>query len=148
MDQREEEKIQFQNRCIRELNYFYRSVASGFQLSESAFWILYALSDSHKEYSQQSFCDEWFLPKQTVNSSIKCLIKKNLIYLEHARSPCVKRKKVIRLTPAGKLFIEEKVESFKKAEREAFSNMAEQEQDTFIRLIQKQIHNLRETLKL
>lgn len=148
MEQREEEKVQFQNRCIRELNYLYRSVASGFQLSESAFWILYALADPHKEYTQQLFCDEWFLPKQTVNSSIKCLIKKNLIYLEHARLPCVKKKKVIRLTPAGKLFIEEKVESFRKVEREAFSNMTQQEQDMYIWLIQKQIYNLQELLNL
>ncbi len=148
MDQRQKERIQFQNRCIRELNYFYRSVASSFQLSESAFWILYALSDSHKEYSQQSFCDEWFLPKQTVNSSIKCLIKKNLIYLEHVRSPCAKRKKVIRLTPAGKLFVEEKVKNFRKVEWEAYSNLTEQEQNTLIRLMQKQIDNLQELLNL
>lgn len=148
MDQRWEEKLQLQNHCIKELNCLYRNVALSFRLSESAFWILYALSDPHKEYSQQSLCNEWFLPKQTVNSSIKCLLKKNLVYLEHVCFPCVKRQKVIHLTPEGKSFIDEKIENFKKAEWKAFSNLTEQEQDTFISLIQKQIYNLKKATNL
>ena len=148
MNQRWEEKLQLHNHCIRELNCLYRNAALGFRLSESEFWILYALSNPYKEYSQQSLCNEWFLPKQTVNSSIKCLLKKNLVYLEHVCFPHVKRQKVIHLTPEGKSFIAEKIENFKMAEWEAFSHLTEQEQDTFISLIQKQTYNLKKATNL
>lgn len=148
MDQWREEKLQLQNHCIRELNCLYRNAALSFRLSESEFWILYALSNPHKEYSQQSLCKEWFLPKQTVNSSIKCLLEKNLVCLEHVCFPCVKRQKVIHLTPEGKSFTAEKIENFKMAEWEAFSHMTKQEQDTFISLIQKQTYNLKKATNL
>ena len=33
------------------------------QIKESEFWILYALMDTSREYSQQDLCNAWYFPK-------------------------------------------------------------------------------------
>lgn len=48
------------------------------QIKESEFWILYALMDTSREYSQQDLCNAWYFPKQTTNSTISSLQKKGL----------------------------------------------------------------------
>ena len=44
----------------------YRGAASELGLSENAFWVLYILSDTERQYTQQALCSEWRFSKQTV----------------------------------------------------------------------------------
>lgn len=132
----------------RKLGSIYTEAALSFGISESAFWLLYAVSDSEKEYSQQKICDEWAIPKQTLNSSVKCLIKRNLIALDQARSPNDRKQKIIRLTSDGELFVSRNIQKFKEKEQQVLSELTEHEQDDYISLMQKHISCFQEMTNL
>lgn len=107
MEQTLEESIYLLNRSMRELSRIYGKMASKLGLSESAFWILYALSDPHREYTQTMLSEEWSIPKQTVHSSMEYLVEKDLAYLESIRLSNYHRGQMIHLTSLGKMFVED-----------------------------------------
>lgn len=57
--------IEQENRQYNETNALYHAAAVQFGLSDTAFWILYALYSSASPITQVQMCAEWCLPKQT-----------------------------------------------------------------------------------
>lgn len=109
------------NRQSKEVDSIYYNIASCLSLSENAFWVLYILSDSERDYSQQDICDEWLFSKQTVNSTVKGLTAKRYVYFEQRSHS--KRKKVLKLTKAGAAFVQENMMAVRQAEINALSRM-------------------------
>lgn len=70
------------NQQFKELTAIYHRAASQHDISDNEFWVWYALFALDGEQSQQSICEMWSLPKQTVNSVVSGMIKKGLVYLE------------------------------------------------------------------
>lgn len=124
----------------REAIYHDAAVKCG--LSDSVFWIFYALCEAEREYTQNDLCNEWFCPKQTVNSAISTLVKNGYVYLEVV--PGTRNRKIIRLTEAGKQFSQQNVQAFIESERRAFSRLTEQERQTYLALEDKHLSLLRE----
>ena len=56
--------IEQENRQYNETNALYHAAAVQFGLSDTAFWILYALYSSAAPLTQVQMCAEWCLPKQ------------------------------------------------------------------------------------
>ena len=65
--------------------------------------VLYTVFNNGK-CTQKCICDEWFLPKQTVNSVCKNMIKTVIIIME--QNPMDKRETLISLTPKGRSIAE------------------------------------------
>lgn len=128
----------------KELSSLYRHIAVKFGISDSEFWVLYALMVSEGEYTQQKISRLWYLPKQTVNSVIANLTKKGYVYLETV--PGARNRKIIRLTEAGKEFSEKNVLNTYKAEQRAIAKMSEDERETCIKIFGKYIDLLREEI--
>lgn len=63
--------------------------------------ILYSLY-THEKCTQKQICDEWSLPKQTVNTICKTLMQKELIQFIHHTGD--KREKWLSLTTAGEKY--------------------------------------------
>jgi len=137
-------QLEILNQQEKELTSIYRHAAIKYGISDSEFWVWYALLVMGGEYSQQNICDMWSLPKQTVNSVIANLTKKGYVFLETV--PGTRNRKIIRLTEAGKKFGEEKVMHIYEAEQRAIAKMTEQERQTYIELLGKYITLLREEI--
>ena len=76
--------IEQENRQYNETNALYHAAAVQFGLSDTAFWILYALYSSAVPLTQVQMCAEWCLPKQTLNSAVRSMVEQGLLVLTPA----------------------------------------------------------------
>ena len=71
--------------------------------SATLLWILYALNDG-REHSQHEICQSWDLPKSTVNTIMKDLVKKGFVTLVPIKGK--RREMLALLTDSGKAYAE------------------------------------------
>lgn len=132
------------NQQIKELAGIYHSVSDKFGISDSEFWVWYTLLIFEDEYSQLDICNMWTLPKQTVNSVVSNLVKRGFLFLENV--PPSGKKKIIRLTDAGRLYGENIISTVYSAEQRAIARMEEDERTTCTILLNKYIRFLTEEI--
>lgn len=133
------------NQKIKDLTFVYNQIASSVGISENEFWIWYALLVMEEEYTQQDICELWSLPKQTINSVITNLRKKELVYLE--KIPGTKNRKIIRLTEKGVRFGEKVILPLYQAEQRTLNHMSEEERQQYIFLLSKYVSLLKEEVQ-
>lgn len=104
-------------------------------------WVWYALLVLGGEYSQQDICDLWSLPKQTVNSIVSNLAKKEFVSLEAV--PGTRNRKIIQLTDAGKSYGASIVMPVYQAEIHVLEQLPDQELQTYITMLGKYISLLK-----
>lgn len=134
--------IEQENRQYNETNALYHAAAVQFGLSDTAFWILYALYSSTAPLTQVQMCAEWCLPKQTLNSAVRSMVEQGLLVLTPA--PGGKRAKNLNLTEAGRTVAEKTIAQVVCAEENAMRRMGLERirQDLAIR--QEYLQKLRE----
>ena len=110
----------------------YYEFARGCGLSETAYWILYAIEVSGGHVAQGVIAEEFSYSKQTVNSALKALEAKGLVELAFAEGS--RRSKVVSLTPAGRAFSDERIVPAIEAEDRAFASLTPRERAEFLRL--------------
>ena len=130
------------NRIDKELDDLYHEVALKMGISDSAFSIFYILHELGDGCLQKDICYEIFANKQTVHSSIRKLEQGGYLYLKQGRG----RDKHIFLTEAGKQFVQTHIVPVVQKENDAFMNLAPEEQNELLRLVQKYIKSLKEKL--
>jgi len=69
-------------RRINELSGIYRNAAARTGLSVNEFWIWYTLMGEDREYTQQEICGICGLPKQTVNTIVRGMVRQKQGTLE------------------------------------------------------------------
>ena len=137
----EKQDWQEYNRRVKEWDGIYHQAGQRCGLSDAAYWLLYTLCDEEQEMSQNDFCKQWFLSKQTVNSAISTLKKEGyitLVTVSHSR------RKLIRLTKEGENFCQEKVKPFLDADRASLSGLSPEERNQMLSLMQKQLSLFKE----
>lgn len=92
----EESYIRRMAQCITRMDGQYYDYARRSLASENEVYVLYTLSDGG-EYSQKTICDEWHIPKTTVNAVVAKM--KSDGYVEGAGAEG--REKLLKLTPKG-----------------------------------------------
>ena len=120
------------NSIIQETNEIYRGAARRLGLSESTFWILYALRTSAIPMTQSGLRSALCLPKQTVNSALKSLERSGFIELD---GPGGVKGKAVLLTEAGRRLTEDTAGRVVRAEVEAFSKLGSEERHAFLGLM-------------
>ena len=128
------------NSMLKEWDDIYHQAAQRCGLSNAAYWLLYTLCDEEQELSQNDFCKQWFLSKQTVNSAIAALKKEGYITLDTVSHS---RRKIIRLTKEGEAFCQEKVKPFLDADRASLSGLSPEGRSLMLSLMQKQLSLLK-----
>ena len=78
----------------------YDQWAKAHSLTYSELLILYTLWESDRAVTQRDLCQEWHLPKQTVNSLLHALAKREIVVFKESSQD--HRRKEILLTQAGK----------------------------------------------
>ena len=116
----------------KQFDALYRNAGAFFGLPDCAMWILYFLSSSEQELSQQDLTEKMMFPKQTINSAVTGLTKKGLIEL--SMIPGTRNRKKITLTAIGKEFAEKTVARMYKAECRAVEQMGFARMTTYMEL--------------
>lgn len=110
----------------------YYEFARGCGLSETAYWILYAVEVSGGSVPQAVIVEEFSYSKQTVNSSLKSLEARGLVRLSFVEGS--RKAKVVSFTDEGRAFSEERIVPAIAAEDRAFSSLSPDERAEFLRL--------------
>ena len=136
-----EEQLQELKKLYKESDHIFNNLASRLGMTNSMFWILYAISHSEEPLTQNDLCNDYFFPVQTVNSTVTNLLKKELIRLEFI--PGTRNKKKIILTDKGKKFVDETINKTDEIEEKAFLMFTEEERDLYISLFKRHIAYLK-----
>ena len=136
-----EEQLQELKKLYKESDHIFNNLASRLGMTNSMFWILYAISHSEEPLTQNDLCNDYFFPVQTVNSTVTNLLKKELIRLEFI--PGTRNRKKIILTDKGKKFVDETINKTDEIEEKAFLMFTEEERDLYISLFQRHIAYLK-----
>ena len=129
------------NHIFKDTDEVYHRLAGAFGLSNCAFWILYLLRETSREYTQAGICEVLQLPRQTVNSALKKL--QSLGYIRMESDGKNQKNKLLRLTSEGIHFASETVDLVFAAEQNTLNQFSAQERKTFIEINQKYCQGMR-----
>ncbi len=133
------------NQVHKEMDIVYHNYAKDSGLSDTAFWILYSVSEHNGSFTQRELCNDWSFTPQTVNSALKDLEKRNIITLESV--PGNRKNKWIKLTEEGKALVNLSVIPLMQAEWDSFTALTEDERNLLLSTTQKHISILRDRIR-
>ena len=111
-------------------------------MSDCMIWILYILREDDRSVTQSDICNMMYMPKQTVNSSLKKMEAEGYIELLNIND---KRSKQVCLTEKGVDLANNTVDIIISKENNALSKMDKEEQALFINLFKKYKDLLKES---
>ncbi len=117
------------------LNDLYHSYAARWNLSDTAFWILYIAFVQGDGCTQKEICQAWSYTRQTVNTALKSLERRGCITLVPV--PGNQKSKAIRFTEAGRQLAQRIIPPLLQAECSSFGQMSGQEREALVALSQK-----------
>ncbi len=123
------------NQLIKQQEEVYHRCAKQAGITDTQFWVLYALCEADHAICQNSFCENWCYSKQTVNTAVASLEKAGLLYMTYAEGS--RKKKDIMLTQAGEAFCKKHVRTLLHAEEDALMALESEERETFFALSEK-----------
>ena len=129
------------SRQEKQFDALYRNAGAMFGLPDCAMWVLYFLSATEDELSQQDLIEKMMFPKQTINSAVVTLAKKGL--LELSPIPGTRNKKKLELTEAGKNLADNTVARIRKAECRAVEEMGTDRMGLFAELYKEFFEHLK-----
>lgn len=138
------EEVKRFNYLISEIDALYHEASVGFGFSDSAMQILYTLCVCGDRCPLSDVTKLSGVSKQTINSSIRVLEKKEILYLEFQNG----KNKLVCLTDKGKDMVNEKVLPLVSIENQIFDEWNEEESEEFFRLLQKYQNDLKRKLSL
>lgn len=101
--------------------------------------ILYTIAELGDGCSQKEICEQVYVSKQTINSSIRKLEKEDTIRLEKGDRG---RELHIRLTETGKKILQDKIYPVMEAENRAFIYMSAKDRAEFLRLSRLYVNSM------
>lgn len=140
MRYQQDEDLREYNILFREMDELYHELAAGMGLSDSAFFILYAIAEIGDGCLQKDISDRYFLSKKTIHSSIQNLKLKGYLTLEQGKG----RNRHIHLTEAGERLMNDKILPVMEMESQALADMSQEERSQMLSLMRKYIQLFRE----
>ena len=129
------------NRIYNETNQLYHRLARACGLSDCAFWLLYTLREEEGPLTQTQLSEILCLPRQTVNSALKRLVKEGCLRLE-AVDGNLKNKQVM-LTDRGEELLRSSVDLVFRLEENASARLTEKERTALLSLGKKLMNAFR-----
>lgn len=130
------------NQINKEADIIYHNFAKSYGLSDMAFWILYSMAETDGSFTQRDFCRDWFFAPQTVNSALKDLEKRDIIYLQTL--PDNRKNKWIKLTEKGEAFMESTIVPLIRTECDSFEALSKEECELMLTATRKYVSALKE----
>ncbi len=111
------------NALYMEQDDLYSAYAAHFGLSDTAFWILYAICEGSEVRTQNSLAALFHIPPQSINSAAATLIQQGYVRLEQL--PGARSGKALHLTEAGQVFCARVILPFFTIEEQALGALGE-----------------------
>lgn len=128
------------NKLIKKQEEIYHGFAKKAGLTDTQFWVLYALCEADTALCQNTFCENWCYSKQTVNTAVATLEKSGLLSLTYAKGS--HKKKDITLTAAGEAFCDLHIRNLLQAEDAALMELSMEERESFFEIFGKMLSYL------
>ena len=103
------------NRCMNRIDGLYYMASRKLGVKDNTLLLFYVLNDG-KVHSQKEICEEWLIPRTTINTVVKEAVNKGHVRLEHSDHT---REKTIMLTEAGKTYADRLLQKVFAAEEQA-----------------------------
>lgn len=126
-----------------ELDSLYHHASLKLGLTDSASIVLYTIYDNGEDCLLSDIYKQSGVSKQTVNSAIRGLEKKHIIYLKQLSG----RAKKVVLTDTGKEYVQKTTARLFDAEAAAFASWTEEEINAHIGFMEKYIYSFREQVE-
>ncbi len=140
-----EQQLQILNRLYKESDHIYSRLAAKLGMTDTTFWVLYAIAHSEEPMTQNDLCNDFFFPVQTINSAINNLRKNGLLELQVI--PGTRNRKAIILTEKGKIFVTDTINKADEIEKKAFLHFNEEERELYLSLFRRHIDYLKDEEK-
>lgn len=137
------DKIHRINYLNAELDALYHHASLKLGLTDSASIVLYTIYDNGEDCLLSDIYKQSGVSKQTVNSAIRNLEKKHIIYLEQYSG----RAKKVVLTDAGKKYVKKTIARLFDSEAAAFATWTEEEINAHIGFMEKFILSFHEQVE-
>ena len=131
------------DRLYRKTDRLYYDMAHTCGLSESAYWVMYAIYASGGTATVRSLVEECVASKQTINSALRKLETDGHILLRMADG----KRKIVCLTESGKIYAARTAGRLLAAENEIYGAWPKEELEAYLRLTEKYLKELREKAK-
>ena len=141
MNDKLQQQLQVLNRLYKESDHIYSRLASKFGMTDTAFWVLYAIVHSEEQMTQNDLCSDFFFPVQTIHSAINNLRRDGLVELQVI--PRTRNRKAILLTEKGKAFVANTINKADEIEKNAFMRFNEEERELYLSLFKRHIEYLK-----
>lgn len=122
------------NKSIIKFRGIYSKWSKNHNLSYNEMLVLYTIRDNGY-CTQKQICDNYLLPKQTINNTINIMIKKQ--FLEENKTFTQGREKTYQLTEKGTIYAKPLIDSMTSLEIEAIKKMGISEIKKMISLLTK-----------
>lgn len=123
------------NRILKEADHIYTRYAASMDISMTSLCVLYSIYTSQTPCTQKTLCDDWDMPKQTINSCLKQLERGGYVQMEFGEGN--RKNKQIRFTAQGEALADRAVAPLIHAENAAMQALDEKEQELFLELNRK-----------
>ena len=127
MDDRLQQQLQVLNRLYKESDHIYSSLASKLGMTDTTFWVLYAIVHSEQALTQNDLCN---------NLRGDGLVELQVI-------PGTRNRKAILLTEKGKDFVADTINKADEIEKNAFLCFNEEEREQYLSLFKRHIEYLK-----
>ena len=141
MNDRLQQQLQALNRLYKESEHIYSRLASKLGMTDTAFWVLYAITHSAELITQNDLCSDFFFPVQTIHSAINNQRKDGLVELRVI--PGTRNRKAILLTEKGQAFVADTISKADEIEKNAFLRFDEEERERYLSLFRRHIDYLK-----
>ena len=141
MNEQLQQQLQVLSRLYKESEHIYSRLASKLGMTDTAFWVLYAIAHSEEPMTQNDLCSDFFFPVQTIHSAINNLRKDGLVELQVI--PGTRNRKAILLTEKGRPFVANTINKADEIEKNAFLCFNEEEREQYLSLFRRHIEYLK-----
>ncbi len=114
--------------AMNQIDGLYYRAARKLRMKDNTLSLLYALDDGHS-HSQKQICEEWLIPKTTINTIVRELVGQGYLLLETEPQS---REKALRLTPAGRAWASRNLEKLYRMEEDAMRQMLSSHSGDFV----------------
>ncbi len=136
-----EQQLQVLNRLYKESDHIYSKLASKLGMTDTTFWVLYAVAHAEEPMTQNDLCNDFFFPVQTIHSAINNLRKDGLLELQVI--PGTRNRKAILLTEKGKTFVADTISKADEIEKSALLSFTAEERELYLSLFRRHIDYLK-----
>ena len=127
------------NRCIG----VYYEIAKKIGIKENTLLLLDILREK-KQHSQKQICDDWHIPRTTLNTIIKeCVRSGYIVLLAQSNS----KEKLISLTESGQIFADNATRTMKEAVQHSMEKIQKEYSTDFIMVFEKYVEYLENEYK-